>query len=120
LLMAGFGREAHWFGRPPTEAALSLGGVVRAAFFAVDQQAVNLAFLGVQQDRAALFARVINRMVARHKDRRSLHDVTDAWCRDYFETDLACHVALPSYTGGSAVASLRHRRLGSRAAAGDE
>ena len=84
-----------------TEEVLALGRVVRPAFFAVDQQIINLVIPSVQQDRLASATGEIDRMIARYEYRRRFHNVADSWWRNHFEADFAIrHLALP--TGESA------------------
>jgi hypothetical protein len=47
-----------------------------------------LASLGVEQDRAAMAASVIDGMIARPQDRRSIHDSTGGRRNDDFQADL--------------------------------
>jgi hypothetical protein len=76
--------------RPASERSwLNFGGVIGAALGAVDQQAVNLVFLGVQQGCAALSADVIDRMVAGVDDGRCVQNVPGAGRDNDFETDLS-------------------------------
>ena len=49
-------------------AGSTAGLVVRSAVCAAEQDAVNLIFLGMQQDRAAVAAGVVHRMIARLED----------------------------------------------------
>ena len=50
--------------RPPTEAALFVRGAVRSTLCATEDDAMHLAFFGVQQNGAAMAACVVNRVVA--------------------------------------------------------
>ena len=59
----------------------------RATVLAVDQQTEDLALLGVQQDRAALSAGVVDRTVACLKHRRGVLDVAYAGRANYSEGD---------------------------------
>ena len=61
-----------------------------------------MVLIGVQQDCAAPTAGVIHGMLARLEDGRGFQDMSDRWCVDYFEADLARgHSSLP-ISGGSA------------------
>ena len=48
------------------EAELGFRQIIRAAFSTVDQDPVNLALVGVQQDGGATAADIIHRVFARH------------------------------------------------------
>jgi hypothetical protein len=76
----------------------------------MDQDAVDLALVGMQQDRAAAAAGVIHRMFARLKHGRSVQDFTDRRRGKNFKADLSSgHDVLPMQAG--ARPSLSHRRL---------
>jgi hypothetical protein len=49
---------------------------------------VNLVFLGVQQDRAAMAAGVVYRIIARNEHGRGIQNDADSRRVNYFEADL--------------------------------
>ncbi len=69
-----------------------------------------MAVVGMKQDRAAASASVIDGMLARTKDGRGFDNVSGARRDDYFEGDIWIGHYAP-LIGGSAGASLSHRRL---------
>jgi hypothetical protein len=74
--------------------------IIRSAACAVDQDPVNLALVGMQQDGAATAAGIIHRMFARREHGRRLQNDTDCRCGDYFKGDLASgHDTLPTQAG---------------------
>jgi hypothetical protein len=62
----------------------------------------DLAFLGVQQDRAAASAGIVHRVIARYEHGRSIQHDTKCWRGDCFKVDFlrSGHAGLPA-TGGS-------------------
>jgi hypothetical protein len=78
-----------------------------------------LALVGVQQDRAAASARIIHRLIARYKHRRSIQNDTSCWRGDCFKADylIAVGHARSLLSGGST--TLSATAPGHRAAVGD-
>ena len=81
--------------RRPFALNLGVGDVVRPALFTMQQQVINLVFLGVQQGRAAFTAGEIDGMVACRDNRWGVQDMPYGWRADDSQADLAIWHATP-------------------------
>ena len=68
----------------PQRFSLGIRRIVRATAFTMNQQAMNLIFLGVQQDRATMTACIIDRILAGLEYRWSIQNVAGCWRDDDF------------------------------------